>query len=75
MKLFKLGKNVKTKNLIWHMVREMAKTWSRERLYLLCNYSGSLYFLVDLLFAKKRSLHISACLNLNYGTIKQRPKI
>ena len=68
-------KNVKTKILIWHMVSEMAKKWSRARLYLQCNYSCSLYFLVKILFVKKRSLYISACLNLNYRTIKQRLKM
>ena len=34
-----------------------------------------IYFLVKILLVKLKNLHTSACLNLNYGTAKQKPKM
>ena len=62
MKLFKMGKNVKTKIIIWHMVGEMVKKWGGTRLYLSCSYSCRLFFLVNILLVKLKNLHNSACL-------------
>ena len=73
MKLFKMVKNIKIKILIWYMVDEMAKKWGRARFYLSCNCT--LCFLVKILLVKLKSLHTSACLNLNCDTAKQNAKI
>ena len=53
----------------------MGKKWGRGRFYLSCNYSCSLYFLVKIFLVKLKNLHPSACLNLNYGATKQKPKM
>ena len=73
MKLFKMGKNVRIGILIWHMINIMVKKQCRARFYLSCNYFCILlyYFLGKML----KNLHTSGCLNLNYGTTKQKPKM
>ena len=48
---------------------------NRARFYLSCNYSCTLYLLVKIKEVKLKNLHTSACLNLNYGTTKQKPKM
>ena len=48
---------------------------NRARFYLSCNYSCALHFLVKILLVNLKSLSTSACLNLNYGTTKQKPKM
>ena len=73
MKLFKIGKNVRIKILIWHMAGEMIKKWGR--FYLSCNYSCSLHLLVKIKEVKLNNLHTLACLNLRYGTTKHKTKI
>ena len=75
MKLFKMGKKCKDKASIWHMVGEMVKRQSSARLYNLCNYFWTLYFLGEIWLVKLKSFYTSACLKLNYGTIKQKPKM
>ena len=35
----------------------------------------SLYFLLNILLVKLKDIHTSACLKLNYGTTKQKPKM
>ena len=37
-----------------------------------CNYSSTVCFLVKILLVKLKKFFISACLKLNYGTIKQK---
>ena len=67
MEHFKIRKKkCKEKDLIWHMVGEMVKKQGRTRLYILCNYSCTPYFLMKVL------LVYSSCLKLNYCTTKQR---
>ena len=73
MKLFKMVKNIKIKILICYMVDEMVKKWGRASFYLSCNCT--LCFLVKILLVKLKSLHTSACLNLNCDTAKQNAKI
>ena len=73
MKLFKMVKNIKIKILICYMVDEMVKKWGRASFYLSCNCT--LCFLVKILLVKLKSLHTSACLNLNCGRAKQNAKI
>ena len=64
----------KDKDLIWHMVGEMAKKQCRARLYVSYNHSGTLYILVDILLIKLKNVLTSACLKLNHGTAKQKQK-
>ena len=66
MEPFKMRKKCEKKDLIWHMVGEMVKKQGRTRLYILCNYSCTPYFLMKVL------LVYSSCLKLNYCTTKQR---
>ena len=75
MKLLKWGKNIKIKILIWHMLGEMVKKWDRARYYLFCNYSCTLHFLVKISLDNLMKLPTSACLNLKYGTSKQKLKM
>ena len=72
MKLFKIGKYIRTKTIIWHMVVEMLK--NRARFCLSCNYFCTLYFLLKIKEGKLKNLHTSACVKLNYGTRKQKGK-
>ena len=72
MEPFKMRKNCKEKDLIWHMVGEMVKKQGRARLYISCNYSCTSYFLVKILLVKLKNLPISECLKLNYCIAKQR---
>ena len=39
MKIYKLGKSVNIKILIWYMVGKMVTKWGRARFYLSCNNS------------------------------------
>ena len=77
MKLFKMGENVKLKILIWHMVGEMVKKWSR--FYLSCNYSCKLYFLGKILLVKFENLnpiqdgHFCGCSQMEGGGQKGPP--
>ena len=57
------------------MVGEMIKKQGRASLYISCNYSCTINFLVKILLVKLKNLHTSACLRLNYGTTKQKPKM
>ena len=75
MKLFKIGKKCKDKELIWHMMGELVKKQGRARFYISCNYSCTLQFLVKILLGKLKNLHTSGCLNLNYGTKITKPKM
>ena len=65
-----MEKNVKM--LICHLVRGIIKKWGRARFYLSCNYSYTRYFLMKILLTKLSNIYTSACLNLNYGTAKQK---
>ena len=65
-----MEKNVKM--FICHLVGGMIKKWDRARFYLPCNYSCTLYFLMKILLTKLNNIYTSACLNLNYGTAKQK---
>ena len=61
---------------IWRILGEMIKKWGRARFYLSCNYYCTLYFSVKILLAQLKSVNnTSACLNVNYGTAKQQPKM
>ena len=55
------------------MVKIVKIGWAR--LSISCIYSSTLYVLVKILLVKLKNLHTSACLNLNYGTTKQKPKM
>ena len=70
-----MKKKYKDKDLIWHMAGEMVEKYCRAKLYTSYNYSCKLYFLVKILLVKLKNLHNSACLKLNYGTAKQKPKM
>ena len=72
MEPFKMRKNCKEKDLIWHMVGEMVKKQGKTKLYISCNYSCTSYFLVKILLVKLKNLPISECLKLNYCIAKQR---
>ena len=63
MKLFTMGKNVKIKIFIWHMVGEMVKNGVGQGLTLIQLFC-TLYFLVKLLLVKLKNLNPSTCLNL-----------
>ena len=65
----------KDKDLIWHVVDEMVKKWSRASFYLSCNCSCTLYLLLKVLLIKVKTLHTSAYFNLNKATTKQKPKM
>ena len=71
----KLEKRLRKKILIWHTAGEMVKKHGRAEFYLLCNYFFTLYFLVKVLLVKLKNLETSACLNLNNGKTKQKPKM
>ena len=73
MKLFKIGKNVRLKILIWHMVSEMVKKWGR--FYLSCNYSRTSHLLVKIKEVKLKNPHTLTWLNLSYGTTKPKTKM
>ena len=75
MEPFKMRKKCKEKDLIWHMAGEMVKEFGRARLYISCNYSCTLYFLVKILLVKLKNFHTSACLKLNYCTTKHKPRM
>ena len=47
---------------------------NRARFYLSCNYSCT-HTLVKIKEVKLKNLQTSACLNLNYGKTKKKPKI
>ena len=47
------------------MMGEVVKRSGRKRFYLLCNYSCTLYLLVDILLVKSQIIHSSARENLN----------
>ena len=57
------------------MLGEIGKKYGRAKLYILCNYSYTLYVFVKILSIKLKNLYTSACLELNYGTRKHKPKI
>ena len=59
----------------WYMVDEMVKKWGKAKFYLLCNYSYTLHLLLKNLLVNLKNLRVSAYLNLNYGTGKQKPKM
>ena len=44
MNLLKWEINVKSEILIWHMLSEMVKKWSRTGFYISYNYFCTLYF-------------------------------
>ena len=70
MKLFKIGKYVRIKTLIWHMVGETIKKWGR--FHLSCNYPCTFHLLVKIKEVKLKNLHTLTCLNLSYGTTKYK---
>ena len=57
------------------MVGEMVKKQGRARLYISCNYSCTLYFIVNILLVKLKNLHTAAYLKLNYCTTKHKPEM
>ena len=69
-----MGKNVKIKILIFHMVDDFPYDEVGQG-YCSCNYSCTLHFLVKILLVNLKKLHTSACLNLNYGSVKRKPKM
>ena len=83
MKLFKIGKNVRIKILIWHMVGEMVKKWGRFyfHVFIPAFYTVHItlhithYTLVKIKEVKLKNLHTLTCLNLSYGTTKQKTKM
>ena len=72
----KSQKDLKDFNLaIGKGLGKMVKKCGRARFYLSWNYSCTLYFLAKILLVRLRKLHTSACMNLDYGTAKQYPKM
>ena len=62
MELFEMRKNLRKKNLIWHMLGEMVEKQGKARLHISYNYSCTLYFLVKILLVKLKNFHTLTCL-------------
>ena len=60
--------------LIWHMVDEIIKIQGKVLSFIQL-YSYTLCLLVKTNEVKLKNLHTSACLDLNYGTTKQKPEM
>ena len=57
------------------MLGEIIKKWGRTKFCLSCNYSCTLYFLVDILLVNLKNPYTSAYLNVNYSTEKHSSKM
>ena len=66
-----MRKKCEHKDLIWRMVGEMVKKQGRARLYISCDYSCTVYFLVKVLLVKLRNFHILVCKGCKDGAIHQ----
>ena len=60
--------------LIWHMVDEIIKIQGKVLSFIQL-YSYTLCLLVKTKEVKLKNLHTSTCLDLNYGTTKQKQKM
>ena len=64
-------KKCEDKDLIWRMVGEMVKKQGKARLYISCDYSCTVYFLVKILLVKLRNFHTLVCKGCKDGGIYQ----